>query len=185
MLGIETFRKQPTSGDVQTALSQAIRRSKAKPKHLISDKGPQFWCDGFKAWCKRRNIRPRFGAVGKHGSIAVVERFIRTLKELLRVIVVPLDQEKYELEIDLIANWYNEHRPHEFLQGATPNEVYHRQFPGNRKPRYEPRSRWPRASPCAKPWALVRGRPGARLELSVEFLSGRRHLPIIALRRAA
>jgi hypothetical protein len=44
-----------------------------------------------KAWCKRKGIRPRFGAVGKYGSIAVVERFIRTLKdECTRRIVVPL-----------------------------------------------------------------------------------------------
>jgi len=177
VLAIHSFRQQPTSADVQSALGQASRRTKAKPKYLICDKGPQFWCDDFKAWCKRRKIKPRFGAVGKHGSIAVVERFIRTLKELLREIVVPLDQKKFELELDLIANWYNEHRPHEFHRGATPNEVYHRRFPGNRRPRYEPRACWPRASPCARPWA--------KLELSVEFLSGRRHLPVITLRRAA
>ena len=27
---------------------------------------------------KRKGVKPRFGAVGKYGSIAVVERFIRT-----------------------------------------------------------------------------------------------------------
>lgn len=32
------------------------------------------------------NILPRFGAVGKHGSIAIVERFHRTLKEILRLV---------------------------------------------------------------------------------------------------
>ncbi len=43
-----------------------------------------------------------------------------------------------------MAYWCNEHRPHEFLCGATPNETYRREFPRNRKPRYEVRSRWPR-----------------------------------------
>jgi hypothetical protein len=40
-------------------------------------------------------------------------------------------------------------------------------------------------SPCAKPWALVKGKPGARLEFDVEFQNGRRHLPIVRLMRAA
>jgi hypothetical protein len=57
--------------------------------------------------------------------------------------------------------------------------------PPNRKPRFEPRSLWPRGSPCAKPWALVKGKPGVRIELHVEFKSGRKHLPIVGLRRAA
>ena len=42
-----------------------------------------------------------------------------------------------------------------------------------------------RGSPAAKPWALVRGKPGAQLELHVEFLGGRKHLPVVTLRRAA
>jgi hypothetical protein len=39
--------------------------------------------------------------------------------------------------------------------------------------------------PCAKPWALARGSPGARLEMRITFLNGRKHLPIVALVRAA
>jgi hypothetical protein len=37
----------------------------------------------------------------------------------------------------------------------------------------------------ARPWALVRGSPGVRVELDVDYLDGKRHLPIITLRRAA
>ena len=38
-----------------------------------------------------KGVKPQFGAVGKHGSIAVVEHFIRTLKdECTRRVVVPL-----------------------------------------------------------------------------------------------
>jgi hypothetical protein len=36
---------------------------------------------------------------------------------------------------------------------------------------------------CASPWAKVKGRRGVRLKLS--YLEGRRHLPVVALRRAA
>ncbi len=71
------------------------------------------------------------------------------------------------------------------LAGATPDEVYFRRRSAGRQPRFEPRPGWPRASPCAKPRVLVKGRPGARLDLYVEFLSNRRHLPRVTLTRAA
>ena len=70
------------------------------------------------------NILPRFGAVGRHGSIAVVERFHRTLKEILRLFTVPEDQAEFEREVRSIVDWYNEHRPHDTLGGTTPNEIY-------------------------------------------------------------
>src|SRR5262245_33472296 len=50
------------------------------PKNLISDRGVQFTWDGFDPGCRSRGIRHRFGAVGKHGSIAIIERLMRTLK---------------------------------------------------------------------------------------------------------
>ncbi len=55
----------------------------------------------------------------------------------------------------------------------------------NRSPRFEARAAWPRASPCAAPQTLVKGRPGVRIELDVSFLEDRRHLPLIRLRRVA
>ena len=87
-------------------------------------------------------------------------------------------------ELALISEWYNEHRPHTTLGGRTPNEVYFGRYAAHRKPRFEPRHRWPRGSPCAKPWALVRGRPGATMAMDLRFLAGRRHLPIVTLTRA-
>jgi transposase InsO family protein len=94
-----------------------------RPKHLIVDQGAEFKCEHFEhVWCRAKDILPRFGAVGKHGSIAVVERFHRTLKELLRLTTIPEDQTKFERELGVIIDWYNEHRPHETLDGKTPNE---------------------------------------------------------------
>jgi putative transposase len=186
VMGIATFSGQPTSVAIRAFLGRTIQQAGGPPKHLICDIGSQFWCAGFKAWCRRRGIRPRFGAVGKQGSIAVVERFIRTLKtSCTRRLLVPLCRESFRRELTVFAEWYNEHRPHATLGGRTPNEVYYAHFPKNRRPRYEPRSRWPRGSPCAKPWALMRGAPGARLALDITFHGGRRHLPIVSLRRVA
>jgi hypothetical protein len=88
-------------------------------------------------------------------------------------------------ELTQIVAWYNESRPHTWLGGKTPNERYFGRIPANRRPRFEPRSRWPRGSPWAKPWALIRGTPGVELSLEVRFQGGRRHLPIVTLERAA
>ena len=82
--------------------------------------------------------------------------------------------------IRLLVDWYNEHRPLATLKGATPDEIYFKRFPANRKPRIEPRPNWPRGSPCARPHALVGGKPGARFDVEVEHVDGQKQLPIAA-----
>ncbi len=169
---------------MRTFLGKLIARD--KPKYLICDKDTAFWCDGFKRWCRKVGIRPRFGAVGKHGSIAVVERFIRTMKdEGICRILVPHRRERFRRELTCLVAWYNDRRPHMTLDGKTPNEVYFGLRPANRRPRIEPRKRWPRNAPCAEPSTLVAGQPGDRFTIEIDFHHGRRHLPIVSLKRAA
>ena len=185
-MGFAAFKKRPTSEEVTAALDLIIEREQAKPKHLIVDQGREFKCEHFEEkWCDRHSILPRFGAVNKHGSIAVVERFHRTLKETLRLTTTPEDQSQFEQEVTLIIDWYNEHRPHNTLEGKTPNEVYFSRPAANEQPRHEPRERWPRGSPCAKPQVDVEGEPDDPIVLEIDCLEDRRHLPIIRTRRAA
>jgi transposase InsO family protein len=186
VVGFAVFFKRPTSGEVQRFLNRAVHQAGRPPKYIITDKGRQFWCQSFKRWCRRRGIRPRFGAVGKYGSVAVVERAIRSMKnECTRRILVPLTLEAMRREISLYVVWYNRFRPSMALAGRTPHEVYRDLRPANSQPRFEPRRKWPRQSPCASPQAPVKGRRGTKLHLVVGYLEGRRHLPIIALHRAA
>ncbi|UCG16703.1 MAG: transposase [Phycisphaerales bacterium] len=185
-IGFGVFPKRPTSLAVCTFLGRMITRANATPKYLICDKDSIFWCREFKRWCRRKRIRPRYGAVGQHGSIAVIERFIRTMKdEATRRILVPQRRTDFHRELNHFFAWYNECRPHAALEGRTPHEVYFRLRPINRRPRIEPRKRWPRRSPCAGPRTLIAGQPGDRFTLEVNFRGGRRHLPIISLKRAA
>jgi putative transposase len=186
-LGVTTFSQQPTSAAVRALLGRTIQAVGATPKYLICDRGSQFDNPGFRDWCDDKNIKPRYGAVGQHGSIAIVERFILTLKTYLLSwsAIVPLRRQEFRRELTSFFDWYNTHRPHTTLQGCTPNEVYHRRFPENRRPRFEPRSNWHRGATCAKPSSLVKGRPGAKVDLQVEFHAERKHLPIVKLRRAA
>ncbi len=187
IVGIAVFKSQPSAIAVVSFLDRAVKRAGCPPRHLITDQGMQFIAAEFRAWCRRRGIAQRFGAVGKYGSLAVIERFIRTMKTecARRLPIVPLRMTAFYLEIALYIAWYNGVRPHSRLAGKTPDEVCFGTFPACRRPRFEPRNRWPRRSGCAHPHALVRGRPGAVLELRLEHQAGREHLPIVSLKRAA
>ena len=186
-MGFAVYRALPSSASVRRFLEAAFQEAGAIPHDLISDQGIQFTPRAFRRWCHRHGIRHRFGALGKYGSLAVIERGIRTIKNecTRRLSVVPYRLAAFDQELALYCSWYNSLRPHSRLRGATPDEVYLRRRQEIRAPRFEPRRRWPRRSPCASPRTLIRGQPGARLDLSVQFLAERRHLPIITLKRAA
>jgi len=184
-MGFAVFSKYPTSRAISAFLGKAIS-SNTKPKYLICDQDKIFIADHFKRWLRRKHIKPRYGAVGQHGSIAVVERFIRTMKdESLRKTMVPTKHGSIRREILYFVQWYNEARPHSTLDGRTPNEVYDNLRPASQRPRIEPRERWQRRSPCAKPLTLVAGKPGDQFTLQVNYHAARSHLPVVSLQRAA
>ncbi len=186
VMGLAVWKRPPTSQQIRIFLARTIRANAATPKYIICDKGAQFWCDGFRRWCKRRCIRPRFGAVGRHGSIAIVERFIRSMKdEFTRRVLLPLRQAAMLATMQSYVSWFNAHRPHTALDGSTPDDVYHSKHPANRYPSVEPRARWPRGSRCAAPNVPIRGRPAARLELVVSFHAGNKNLPVVQLKQVA
>ena len=185
VLAVGTFAKKPDCPALCKFLGRAFRQR--KPRYIICDRDSIFDCDAFRRWVKGKGIKPpRYGAIGQHGSIAVLERCIKTIKdELTRRITVPLGRREFRSELLLYVEWFNEHRPHTTLQGRTPNEVYFRRRPANRRPRVEPRKRWPRPSRCAQPQTLVAGKPGDTFILQIDFREGRPHLPLVTLKRAA
>lgn len=107
IMGFAVFKYPPSSLQIRSFLARAFRVTGHIPKYIISDKGSQFWNDVFKEWCKRRKIIPRFGAVGRYGSIALIERCIRSMKtEHARQIIVPLRQSDMRHELGLyVAPW--------------------------------------------------------------------------------
>ena len=188
-MGIQVFVRNPTSEAAQQALQRIIDQTHATPKYVICDKGRQFDCDSFRDWCERKGIeRPRYGKVGKYGSIAVVERLILSLKDRwTRRILVPFNRVRFTRLLTLFVTWYN-HCPHErFGNLLTPQEVYDQTTtPKSSQPRFEPRARIPATSKlhCKRP--PIRGSPGVRLELRVRFLDeeaglGTRCLPVVEL----
>jgi transposase InsO family protein len=186
-MDVGVFANRPSCNDVCAFLARTIRRTGTTPRYIICDRDSIFDCDAFRRWVQRKGIKPpRYGAVGKQGSIAIVERLILTTKQMLRRLpLIPLRRESLRRELVTIFQWYNEYRPHTGLAGKTPNEVYCALPPANRRPRVEPRKRWPRGSPCAKPRTLVAGQPGDRFVIELGHHGSRRHLPIVSLQRAA
>ncbi|MBL8739942.1 MAG: DDE-type integrase/transposase/recombinase, partial [Myxococcales bacterium] len=59
----------PSAAQVVEFLRAAVVAAGRAPKHIISDQGVQFR-DEYREWCRSLNVRPRFGAVHQHGSIA-------------------------------------------------------------------------------------------------------------------
>jgi hypothetical protein len=185
-MGVRVFRIRPTAKAVGAFLASMIRAAGQSPRHLITDRGREFTARSFRRGCRRAGIRQRFGAIGKHGSIALVERCIRTLKdEGVRRWLAPIRWRSVGRELSLFADWFNGQRPHGGLAGATRDEIYFGRRPAHHRPRFEPRARWPRDARCARPQAPVRGRPGVRLVLEVRYLEERAHLPVVLLTRAA
>jgi len=183
-IGFAVFRKEPSAKQITEVLERAVQRIGQAPKHTITDRGVQFG-NPYVEWCRQRNVKPRFGAVGKHGSIALIERFIRSMKdEGLRRMLVPLSLATMRAALSRYFLWYDTCRPHQSLGGATPAEVWEKIVPANEGGRLEPRARYPDSAPCAAPRVPV-ARRCSSLTVKVEFLEGDPNLPVVEIRDAA
>ena len=114
----------PNAGWAVDALEVAFARHGAA-KHIISDQDKVFTSDAFSDLLTRWNMKQRFGAVGKHGSIAVTERVILTLKQewLSRIPVIRGLDHLSQLLRDF-ATYYNYYRGHTHLGGAVPATIH-------------------------------------------------------------
>jgi transposase InsO family protein len=110
IMGFEVFEQNLTATQVISAIKRICDNNNVKPKYLISDQGVQFTSSEFRQWCTENDIKQRFGAIGKHGSIAVTERVILTYKDgCTRRIIVPISKDDMIHETKLFFDWYNEY----------------------------------------------------------------------------
>ena len=114
----------PNGGWVVDALESVFLRHGA-PRHIISDQEGVFVSEVFAALLEDWNIKQRFGAVGKHGCIAVTERAILTLKqEWLRRVVVIRGLDHLNQLLDDFSEYYNHWRGHSTIGGAVPAVIH-------------------------------------------------------------
>jgi len=122
-LAARVFFAEPSGSDVARLFAAAARRF-GPPRHFVSDHGVQFTSRAFRRTLARLGVRHRYGAIGRTGSIAIIERFFRTLKAIARLrSSPPLLRGDLEQRLTLAFDYYIWLRPHQGLAGATPVEV--------------------------------------------------------------
>ncbi|MHC4164699.1 MAG: DDE-type integrase/transposase/recombinase, partial [Planctomycetota bacterium] len=160
VLAIGFLRSEPDRRFAVRLLRRALARHGA-PTWLVSDKDRALRNKLVNSLLRRHGVRRRYGAVGRKGSIAIIERFWRSAKqEYVNGLFLYRPKAAIERLVRRYARWFNEERPHQGLRNRTPDEVY--------------RGRPPRAA-----HKLTGG------VLHVRFLDGDRRLPILRLANAA
>jgi transposase InsO family protein len=135
-MGTALFKRQPTSEAVRAFLGRVIDANKSRPKHLITDRGSQFDCEGSRQWCQKKGIKPRFGALGRHGSIAVIERLILTVKQ--NIAWLPLVSLRSSIDRYYLNNT-NVHRISTLTLISVGASAYHPTAPRCSRHRYKTR----------------------------------------------
>jgi transposase InsO family protein len=164
-LSARVFSKEPTSAEIARFVSVTARRY-GRPAHFVSDRARCFTAQMFRRSLRRLDVKQRFGAVGKKGSIALIERLWRTLKDALGLrLLGPLVVEDLRRKVELGLVHYAHFRPHQALGGATPAEIYFGRTPAHLSALPPPR-----------------GRPGQAVtapRLEIHFLDSERRLPVL------
>ena len=112
------------------------------PRHIISDQGQPFRSKRFARELRRHGVHHRFGAIGQHGSIALIERLFKTLKYSFGLrLPFTLSRNVLERRLNRVLVYYAYMRPHQSLAGATPAEIYFGITPLHRSAVPPPRGR--------------------------------------------
>jgi putative transposase len=169
-LSARVFTKEPSSPEIARFVSRAAKK-RGRPAHFVSDRGACFTGAVFCLALEHLGVKQRFGAVGRKGSIALIERLWRTLKDTLGLrLLRPLVAEDLREKIELGLLHYAHFRPHQALGGATPAEIYFGRTPSHLSAIPPPRGR-PGEGPTYSPF-------------QVEYLDAERRLPVL-VRKAA
>jgi putative transposase len=169
VLAIAVCHGEPTALFAVRLLRDAVRRNGA-PTWMVTDRGTQFTASGFTRVLRRLGIGHRYGAVGRKGSIALLERFWRTMKsEYAGGLVLFRPLGSIRVRLTSYVAWLNRDMPHQGLAQRTPEEVH------------TGRSTRPAAVPLRAGLVARCGFP----VVYAEYVAGDRDLPVLRLRRAA
>jgi transposase InsO family protein len=81
-VAVRVFESGP-SAEQAVAVVEAAIRTHGRPRHFVSDQGARFTAEAVRQRLDALRIKLHFGAVGKHGSIGIIDRFFRTIKDRL------------------------------------------------------------------------------------------------------
>ena len=124
ILAWDLFTRQPSGKQVRALLEQAVARH-GRPQYFVTDQGGQFREGPLVKALAQFGVEHRKGAVGQKGSIAIIERAWRSLKECLDTKRVRSEiAQTLRERIAVVVDYYRTKRPHTALGNATPAEVY-------------------------------------------------------------
>ncbi len=158
------FDAEPSAEELARVLDEAVARARRfhpdlSLRHFVTDKGACFTAAEFQETVAGHGMKARFGAVGRHGSIAFIERLWRGLKDLLELrLDRRLLREDLEPRIGLGLFYYSVLKPHQGLGGATPAEVYFQREPARLSAHPPPRE----IDPIPPPLFIIRHLDAAR-----------------------
>src|SRR5450830_1088981 len=140
-LSARVFIKEPAAEEIARLVTRTAKRH-GRPAHFVSDQGSCFTGQVFRRRLRTLGVKQRFGAIGRKGSIALIERLWKTLKDTLGLrLLRPLAAEDLMEKIELGLVHYAHFRPHQALGGATPAEIYFGRTPAHLSAIPPPRGR--------------------------------------------
>lgn len=110
-----------TSIALLRTLLDAIERTGRMPRNLRTDNEACFTSRLFRFGLRWLGIRHQRTEVASPWQNGRIERFFGTLKHSARK--AALCSDSFQTELDVFRLWYNHVRPHDYLNGRTPNEV--------------------------------------------------------------
>jgi len=93
---------------VTNAMQNILTEINPKPEIIMSDQGSEFISLSFGNLMKENNITHELRPVGDHKSLGVIDRFVRTLRELINKYLTSRKTNKYiDVLKDLVYNYNN------------------------------------------------------------------------------
>lgn len=97
--------KNKTSANVTAGMKQILNKS--TPLIINCDNGSEFTSSEFKTLAKDHNIDVRYVPVGDHHKLAIIDRFIRTLRTMINNYQTAYNTTKYITVLDKLVKNYN------------------------------------------------------------------------------
>jgi len=130
-LSVTVLSKEASAHEIARFVLKAARRH-GRPAHFISDHARCFTGEVFRHMLRRLGVKQRFGSVCTKGSITLIERLWRTLKDTLGLrLLQPSAAEDLAATVEVGLVHYAHFRPHQALGGATPAEIYFGRTPSH------------------------------------------------------
>lgn len=128
---VEEFNRQALAMEVDTSICSGrvveildrLIEKHGKPRVIKSDNGPEFISHIMLDWCHKNRIQHQFIQPGKPTQNCFIERFNGTFRKEILDAYVFYSLNELKLVTENWMNEYNTYRPHDSLNGLTP-ELY-------------------------------------------------------------